>query len=233
MEDVTPWLIAGTGPSLTVPDDPFKVCTLNRAITAFERVDLAMIYHSLTLEAIADHLHKADRIVMPFPFDSISDWWDRPDRFYENPLEHPVIQSLPDEVMDRINIVPRQTVEAPNRDFLVASGCLPRGGCSVGALSILVREEGIDEVHTVGIDGGLSTAERLARSYSNRLWHPAGTYTTSWNQFIQACGRLGVQWVRIIEDRRLRYKVKWSGEVECDRSVGEMLEASDRVLAVG
>lgn len=227
------WLIAGTGPTLHDPGPGYKICTLNRALCFFDHVDVAVIYHSLSLEAVERHLHKADLIVLPSPFDSLVDWVTRPEQFYEDPFNHPIVDRLMIQDWSHCRVMTRQ-INAPSvREFVQRSDCLPYGSSIVGALSFLVKEYDIRDVRTVGVDGGKATAPALDDAYSNRKEHKMKTYTKWVNLFLQTCARLEVDWVRVVNGQETKIQIKWSGEEAGERTPQEIIESSEKALMIG
>ena len=221
------WMIAGCGPSLHNPGG-YRVCTLNRAICAFDHVDVAIIYHSLSLEAVADHLHKAEKIVMPFPFDSLVDFVTR-GKMYEYPWTHPIAEGID----EKAEYLMRQINMPHHREFIQASDSIPFGSSVTAALGYLVKMYDIREIRTVGVDGGPHTAPTLDEAYSNRDSHPSHTYTKWLNHFIKACAHLEVEWYRVVNGHETKFYINFLGEEPAtDRSEADCLNSTD-ALVVG
>lgn len=189
-----PFLLAGCGPTLRVPDGDWSVVTLNRAICFFDSVYLAFVYHSTTLEAVVGYLGKVKcNVIFPTPFDSYLEWregWS----YHEDPRKHPLYK----RVRGARAILARQMeIEPRERAFQEMTGLMANGPCSVGALGYLVRWYGIREIHTVGIDGGALTAGALHEAYSNRNRNLTNGYDKGFERFKFACAKWEIKWTRL------------------------------------
>lgn len=195
MTDRRPWLIAGCGPSLKKVDGDFRIVTLNRALAFFDRVDIAFLYHSKTINALIETggmKSKANMAIVPRPLDSYLDWVEGP--CIEDPR---AMISEAAFLADVWQVVDRQMERFIRcRSFQEFSHCLPPGPCCVGALGWLVHHARIQVIHTVGIDGGTETSPHLEEAYRNRPKHLLGSYDRAAKQFREAVDTWGIRWIK-------------------------------------
>lgn len=184
-----PWLIAGKGPSFTqiaaVPADDWRILTLNDAVRAVPRADLAHFIDLDALERCSGALERARCVVMPwFPHSG-----NRPGPLHLGVLskQHPLLARLRAQgrlLWYDLSSSPQRHGPGPvvTATFFSAEAALD-----------LLAAAGVRTVRTVGVDGGCEYGEAFAdlRGVS-RLSNGQRRFDRQFESFARVIRRTGV-----------------------------------------
>ena len=184
-----PWLVAGKGPSFTqvarVPLDDWRILTLNDAVRAVPRADLAHFIDLEALERCSGALERARCIVMPwFPHSG-----HRPGHAHLGALsrQHPVLARL----RAQGRLLWYDLSSAPQRHG--AHPVVTATFFSAEAALDLLAHAGVRRVRTAGVDGGTGYDEAFAdlRGVS-RLSNGQPRFDRQFESFARVIRRTGI-----------------------------------------